>query len=58
MKKETVISPKIGGSYSKTTVHATKAGGFVFVTGQIGNKPGTTPVDDPQEIVELGSIEE
>ncbi len=58
MKKEIVISPKIGGSYSKTTVHATKAGGFVFVTGQIGNKPGTTPVDNPQEIVELGSLEE
>lgn len=58
MKKEIVISPKIGGSYAKTTVHATKAGGFVFVTGQIGNKPGTTSVDNPQEIVELGSIEE
>ncbi len=58
MKKETIISSKIGGSYSKTTVHATKAGGFVFVTGQIGNKPGTTPVDDPLEIVELGSLEE
>ena len=58
MKKEIVISPKIGGSYTKTTVHATKAGGFVFVTGQIGNNPGTTPVDNPQEIVELGSLEE
>ncbi len=30
----------------------------MFVTGQIGNKPGTTPVDSPQEIVELGSLEE
>ena len=58
MKKETVISPKIGGSYSKSTVHATKAGGFVFVTGQVGNKPGTAPAGDAQAIVEMGSIEE
>jgi 2-iminobutanoate/2-iminopropanoate deaminase len=58
MKKEIIRSPKIGGSYSKTTVHGTKAGGFVFVTGQIGNKPGTAPAGTPHEIVELGSIEE
>ena len=58
MKKELIRSKKIGGSYTTTTIHGTKAGGFVFVTGQIGNKPGTAPAKTPHEIVELGSIEE
>jgi len=58
MKKEIVTCSRIGGTYSKTTVHATKAGGFVFVTGQIGNKPGTAPASTPHEIVELGTLEE
>src|SRR5262245_11416731 len=58
MKKEFICLKKIGGSYTTTTIHGTKAGGFVFVTGQIGNKPGTAPAKTPHDIVELGSIEE
>src|SRR6185503_1394866 len=58
MAKELVRSDKIGGTYSKTTVHGTKANGFVFVTGEIANKPGSTPADAPLELVELGTIEE
>jgi 2-iminobutanoate/2-iminopropanoate deaminase len=58
MKKEIIQSPKIGGTYSRTTCHGTKAGGFVFVTGQIANKPGTAPAATPHELVELGTLEE
>jgi 2-iminobutanoate/2-iminopropanoate deaminase len=58
MTVKTVTAPSIGGTYSSTTVHGTAARGFVFVTGQIGNSPGTDPVDRPEEIGELGSIED
>ncbi len=37
MKKQVVNAPRIGGSYSTTTAHATKAGGFVFVRGEHRN---------------------
>ena len=43
MKKRTIHSNAIGGSYSNTTVHATEAGGFVFLTGQVANRPGSAP---------------
>ena len=58
MKKTTITSDKIGGSYSKTTVHATSAAGLLFVTGQVANKPGTSPSDQPLAQVELGGLEE
>ena len=58
MKKTIVRSDKIGGSYSATTVHATSAGGLLFVTGQVANKPGSSPSSDPHEKIELGTIEE
>jgi 2-iminobutanoate/2-iminopropanoate deaminase len=40
VKKEVVRSAKIGPAYTKTSAHGTKAGGFVFVTGQVATKPG------------------
>ncbi len=58
MKKEIIRSNKIGGSYSSTSVHATAAGGFLFVTGQVANRPGSAPSDDPLGLVELGTVEE
>ena len=56
MKKEIVNSPKIGRSFSATTCHATKAGGFVFVTGQVANPPNVG--GDPHAVGELGTVEE
>jgi 2-iminobutanoate/2-iminopropanoate deaminase len=58
MKKEIITSKKIGAPYSRTTAHGTRAGGFVFVTGQVANGPGTDPVNKPKEIGEMGTIEE
>ena len=58
MEKQLIRSDKIGGTYSKTTVHGVRAGDFVFVTGQIANRPGTEPADTPLDRVELGTIEE
>jgi 2-iminobutanoate/2-iminopropanoate deaminase len=56
--KEVLTSSKIGGSYSTTTCHGTKAGQFVFVTGQVANKPNSEPVKRPRDVGEMGSIEE
>lgn len=58
MHKEVITSSKIGGTYRKTTAHGTKAGGFVFVTGQVANKPGTDPYRHPEQVGEMGGIEE
>ena len=58
MKKITVRSEKIGGSYSSTTIHATKTSGLLFVTGQVANRPGTAPAGSALEQVELGTLEE
>ena len=58
MRKEIVMSSRIGRPYSATTAHGTKAGGFVFVTGQLANKPGTDPLKRPAEVGEMGGIEE
>lgn len=58
MKKRIIKSSKIGGSYSTTSAQAVEAGGFVFVTGQVANRPGTQPAGDPTKVVELGSVEE
>ena len=58
MKKTTLRSNKIGGSYSSTTIHATEASGLLFVTGQVANRPGTNPEGSPLAQVELGTLEE
>ena len=54
MKKEVVNSPKIGKAFSNTTCHATKAGGFVFITGQVANPPSVG--GDPHATPEMGDI--
>ena len=54
---EPINCPSVGGTFSNTTAHATKANGFVFVAGQIAVKTGT----DPKMVLdagELGTIEE
>ncbi|MGH6954483.1 MAG: RidA family protein [Alphaproteobacteria bacterium] len=56
MKKEIINSPKIARSYTATTAHATKARGFVFVTGQVPTKPGMDPRGGRE--FEMGTIEE
>ena len=58
MAKELIHSSKIGGTYSATTAHGTKANGFVFVTGQVANKPGTDPLREPEKVGEMGIVEE
>ncbi len=58
MQKQIITSPAIGGTYSTTTAHGTVAGGFVFVTGQVGNKPGSDPLAEAEKADEMGSIEE
>ena len=58
MKKELVDAPRIGRSYSATTAHGTKAGGFVFVTGQVANRPGSDPLRQPEAVGEMGTIED
>ncbi|MGH7318904.1 MAG: RidA family protein [Candidatus Rokuibacteriota bacterium] len=58
MAKQVITAPQIGGTYSTTTAHGTKAGGFVFVTGQVANKSGSDPLKRPDEIGEMGSIEQ
>jgi 2-iminobutanoate/2-iminopropanoate deaminase len=57
VKKEIIVTSEAGGSWTNTTAHGVKAGSFVFVTGQLANKPGTTP--GPADAgLELGSLEE
>jgi 2-iminobutanoate/2-iminopropanoate deaminase len=58
VRKEIVMSPRIGRPYSATTAHGTRAGGFVFVTGQVANRPDTDPLNRPDEVGEMGTIEE
>jgi 2-iminobutanoate/2-iminopropanoate deaminase len=56
VKKEVIHSSRIGGpTYTSTTAHGTRAGAFVFVTGQVATKPGEKlQFEKPLE----GSIEE
>jgi 2-iminobutanoate/2-iminopropanoate deaminase len=57
MRKEVITAKQLGGLYSKTSAHGTKAGGFIFVTGQVASNPGT----DPSTWVsagEMGTVEE
>lgn len=56
--KRDITAATIGGTYSGTTAHATSARGFVFVTGQVANKPGLDPREHPDEAQDWGTIEE
>ncbi len=58
MEKEVIISPKIGPSFSKTTAHGIKAGNFLFITGQVANKPGIDPKEGREKVGEMGGIDE
>ena len=58
MKREIVNSPKIALAFVKTSAHGVKAGNFLFVTGQVANKPGIDPKQGREKIGEMGSIEE
>ena len=53
---EVIMSPNVGRGRAKTTAHATKAGGFIFVTGQVGRKPDQH--GDTSRGSELGSVTE
>ena len=55
MKKEVINSPKIGKSFSSTTCHATRAGNFLFITGQVANPPNIG--GDPHAVGEMGNLE-
>lgn len=53
MKKQVVRSSKIGPTYTATSAHGTKAGGFVFVTGQVATEPGV----ELEKTGEMGTLE-
>lgn len=53
---EVITSPKVGRGRAKTTAHATRAGGFVFVTGQVGRGPAQH--GDTSQGMELGTAAE
>ena len=53
---EVITSPNVARGRANTTAHATKANGFVFVTGQVGRKPDQ-PGNTSQR-AELGSVTE
>jgi 2-iminobutanoate/2-iminopropanoate deaminase len=57
MRKEVVTARQLGGLYSKTSAHGTKAGGFVFVTGQVASDPSTNPAKWAHD-GEMGTVEE
>jgi 2-iminobutanoate/2-iminopropanoate deaminase len=54
---EILSAPKVGRGYSSTTAHGTKAGGFVFVTGQVAVTPGQDGLRNRAAIGEMGAIE-
>jgi 2-iminobutanoate/2-iminopropanoate deaminase len=56
MNKEIVNASELARTYWPSSAHATRAGDFVFVTGQVANKPGTDPRDRKE--VEMGTLEE
>jgi 2-iminobutanoate/2-iminopropanoate deaminase len=58
MKVEVLKSSLAGGTYSRTTAQGTKAGNLVFITGQVANRPGTSPSDDAAAVGEMGTIEQ
>jgi 2-iminobutanoate/2-iminopropanoate deaminase len=55
-KVEVIMCPNVGRGYSKTTAHGTKAGGFVFVTGQTAVRPGEDGLKRRTEMPEMGTI--
>ena len=57
-KIEVIMSPRVGRGYSSTTAHATKAGGFVFVTGQVAVKPNEDGAKRRESVQEMGTIAE
>ena len=57
-KVEVLICPTIGRGYSSTTAHATRANGFVFVTGQVAVKPNEDGARNRGSVSEMGSIAE
>jgi 2-iminobutanoate/2-iminopropanoate deaminase len=54
---EILTAPNVGRGYSTTTAHGTKAGGFVFVTGQVAVAPGHDGLRNRDAIGEMGTIE-
>ncbi len=58
MKKEVIYTNKIGGTYAGTSAHATRAGGFLFVTGQFANPVGVDPKEKRQGLGDLGTLRE
>lgn len=54
---EILSAPGVGRGYSSTTAHGTKAGGFVFVTGQVAVTQGQDGLRDRAAIGEMGTIE-
>lgn len=57
-KVEVIMGPRVGRGYSTTTAHGTKAGGFVFVTGQVAVKPNDDAAKKRESIREMGTIAE
>lgn len=55
MTKRIFNTAKITRSYWPATAHATRAGDFVFVTGQVANPPGSDPRDRKE--IEFGTLE-
>ena len=55
MTKKIFNTTKITRSYWPATAHATRAGDFVFVTGQVANPPGSDPRDRKE--MEFGTLE-
>jgi 2-iminobutanoate/2-iminopropanoate deaminase len=55
MGKKIVNTPKLARSYWPASAHATRAGDFVFVTGQVANQPGSDPRDRTE--IEFGTLE-
>lgn len=58
MTKQPIMVSTIGGTYSTTTAHGTVAQGFVFVTGQVANKPGVDTREHLEQPQDWGSIED
>ena len=55
MTKRIINSPKLARSYWPASAHTTRAGDFIFVTGQVANQPGSDPRDRKE--TELGTLE-
>lgn len=55
---EVIMCPKVGRGFSTTTAHGTKAGGFVFVTGQTAVRPNEDGSKRRGEMPEMGTIAE